>query len=402
MLTILPRHFAIITTDQQQEGFKLEVYLDNNATTRVDDEVLDTMRLIYIYDYGNPNSLHRKGSDAAQHMEDSRRILAKLLGVKSKEIFFTSGATESINWVMRSVARLASEKRNKLIIGAVEHKAVLKTAHDIAKIHNLDIAILPVDEKGVYLLDELEKKLDETVLLVALMSANNEVGTLQPVEEISKLVRSKAPRAFLLVDAVQSFGKSKMDLKAWNPDFLVLSAHKFHGPKGIGLLYAREGRIPFPLITGGEQERGFRAGTQNVPGIVGMARAAELAVKDLEKNIEKMRKFQKLIAEKVETLGGVIITPLNNSLPNTITASFPGILGHHLLNALSLEKIYVSTHSACSSSESTSHVLEAMGIKGKIALGAIRISTSRMTTEEEISFFLETLEKVLKFLGFDR
>ena len=368
----------------------------------MDDEVLEAMNSIYIHDYGNPNSLHRKGNDAAQHLEDARRSLAKLLGVKNKEIFFTSGATESINWVIRSVARLASEKRNKLIVGAVEHKAVLNTARDVAKMHNLNITMLPVDGRGGYLLNELEKNLDESVLLVALMSANNEVGTLQPVEEISELVRSRAPRAFLLVDAVQSFGKSRMDVKAWDPDFLVLSAHKFHGPKGVGLLYAKEGKIPFPLITGGGQEKGLRSGTQNVPGIVGMAKAAELAVKNLEENIEKMRRFQRLIAEKVQTLGGVIITPMDRSLPNTLTVSFPGILGHHLLNALSLEGVYVSTHSACSSSESTSHVLDAMGVKGKIALGAIRISTSRMTTEEEIHFFLEVLEKVLNFLGFDR
>ncbi|HCZ07396.1 MAG: cysteine desulfurase [Thermotogota bacterium] len=372
----------------------MRIYLDNNATTKIDAEALELMVRCYTENYGNPNSLHRMGVEASNLLEDARRTFARLLRVPVESIFFTSSATESINWALRSAVRTRARLGKTLVIGEVEHSAVLNTAKDIAQTHGLTIKMVPVNKRGEYLMDELEKLLDDEVILVALMSANNETGTLQDLTTASRIVKKKSPSALFLVDAVQSFGKAPMDIEKWDPDFLVLSAHKFHGPKGVGVLYVKEDTPLVPMITGGGQERGMRSGTQNVPGIVGAAKAAENAMKLYAEAVERMRTHQHVIAEGVKRLGGVVITPLDNSLPNTVMISFPGIAGQHLVNALSAEGIYVSTHSACGSKKPSSHVLRAMKLDPLIERGAVRISTSRYTEDEEIKRFLEVLEEV--------
>ncbi|MCD6253899.1 MAG: cysteine desulfurase [Thermotogae bacterium] len=373
----------------------MRIYLDNNATTQLDKEVFEVMARCYLEDYGNASSIHSMGVRASEMLEDARRTLGHLLKVPADRLFFTSSATESLNWAIRSAARTQAHLGDTIVVGEIEHSAVLSTVKDVSKLHKLKIRTLPVNKRSEYLMDELEKLLDESVIVVALMSANNETGTLQDLKTAAGLIKEKAPSALFLVDAVQSFGKAPVRIAEWDPDFLALSAHKFHGPKGVGLLYVKEGTPLVPLITGGGQEGGMRSGTQNVPGAVGMAKAAEKALQAYEAAVAKMRKHQRRIADAVKALGGVVITPLDNALPNTLQISFPGIAGQHLVNALSSEEIYVSTHSACGSKKRGSHVLKAMKLDPLIERGAIRISTSRYTTDEEIDRFLEVLERVV-------
>ena len=373
------------------------IYLDNNATTRLDDRVLEVMLPFFTEKYGNPNSPHRMGYEAEKAMEEARETIAKILKVMPREIYFTSCATESINWILRGVAKVLKRSGGKIITTTIEHKAVLNTLKTLGR-EGFKIFYIPVDRKGKIILEKLEEVLDDDVILVSIIAANNEIGTIQPIERIAEIVRSKTS-ALIHVDAVQTVGKMKFDFSKWNVDLASFSAHKLHGPKGVGFAYIKLGVPIVPLLEGGGQERGMRSGTQNVPGIVGLGKAFQLAWEELETSIEKMERFRRMIAEKVQKLGGVIITPLDESISNTLSVSFPGIRGSVLVNALSSEGIFVSTGSACSSREGiSSHVLKALNLDSLIAEGAIRISLSKMNTEDEIKRFLEKLEEIVKYL----
>ena len=373
------------------------IYLDNNATTRLDDRVLEAMLPFFTEKYGNPNSPHRMGYEAEKAMEEAREIISKVLKVMPREIYFTSCATESINWILKGVTKVLKRSGRKIVTTTIEHKAVLNTLKVLER-EGFKVIYVPVDRKGKIILEELEKCLDDDVILVSIIAANNEIGTIQPIERIVEIVRSKTD-ALIHVDAVQTVGKMKFDFSKWNVDLASFSAHKFHGPKGVGFAYVRLGVPIVPLLEGGGQERGMRSGTQNVPGIVGLGKAFQLAWEELDESIDKMENFRRMIAEKVQKLGGVVITPLEDSISNTLSVSFPGIRGSVLVNALSSEGIFVSTGSACASREGiSSHVLKALNLDPLIAEGAIRISLSKMNTEDEIKSFLEKLEEIVKYL----
>ena len=315
------------------------------------------------------------------------------------EIFFTSCATEAINWIHKAVAEVFERRKRTIITTPIEHKAVLETLKYLS-FRGFKVKYVPVDSRGVVKLEELERAIDDDTFLVSVMAANNEVGTVQPIEEIVKVVKKKSREILVHVDAVQTVGKIPFSLDELDVDYASFSAHKFHGPKGVGIAFIKKGAPIRPFIHGGGQEKGLRSGTQNVPGIVGAARAMELAVENLESVIEHMEKLRRKLVEGLKKLGAYIITPLDVSLPNTLSVSFPNLRGSTLQNLLSSHNIFVSTSSACTSrDERLSHVLEAMGIDRKIAQGAIRISLCRYNTEEEVDYFLEKMGEIMSFFG---
>ncbi|MCD6551010.1 cysteine desulfurase family protein [Thermotoga sp.] len=377
----------------------MRVYFDNNATTKVDERVLEEMVTFYREKFGNPNSAHGMGIKANLHLERAREKVAKILGVSPSEIFFTSCATEAINWIHKAVAEVFERRKRTIITTPIEHKAVLETLKYLS-FRGFKVKYVPVDSRGVVKLEELERAIDDDTFLVSVMAANNEVGTVQPIEEIVKVVKKKSREILVHVDAVQTVGKIPFSLDELDVDYASFSAHKFHGPKGVGIAFIKKGAPIRPFIHGGGQEKGLRSGTQNVPGIVGAARAMELAVENLESVIEHMEKLRRKLVEGLKKLGAYIITPLDVSLPNTLSVSFPNLRGSTLQNLLSSHNIFVSTSSACTSrDERLSHVLEAMGIDRKIAQGAIRISLCRYNTEEEVDYFLEKMGEIMSFFG---
>ncbi|PLV60078.1 cysteine desulfurase family protein [Thermotoga sp. KOL6] len=376
----------------------MKVYFDNNATTKMDDRVLEKIVFFYREKFGNPNSAHGMGIEANLHLERARETVAKILGVSPSEIFFTSCATESINWILKTVAETFEKRKRTIITTPIEHKAVLETLKYLST-KGFRIKYIPVDSKGVINLEELERSVDEDTFLVSVMAANNEVGTVQPVEEIVKVVKRKNKDILVHVDAVQTIGKIHFTLERANIDYASFSAHKFHGPKGVGIAYIRKGVPIRPFVHGGGQEKGLRSGTQNVPGIVATAYAMKFAVEELDSAVSHMKRLREKLVMGLKEIGAYIITPLDISLPNTLSVSFPGLKGSTLQNLLSGYNIYVSTSSACTSrDENLSHVLKAMNVDPKIARGAIRISLCKYNTEEEVNYFLEKLREILSFL----
>lgn len=374
------------------------IYLDNNATTVVDDKVLAEMQKMYKELYGNPNSIHQFGNTANRLMEESRHRISDCLNCLPKEVYFTSSATESINWALRS-STLFRGKRSRVVTSAVEHKAVLSTLKDLKNIYDIEIIEVKPGKNGIVAPEKITDAIDENTFMVSLMAVNNVTGAIQPYIEIGKFLEGKD--IFYHIDAVQTIGKISLDFKKTKCNFASFSGHKFHGPKGVGILYAKKETRLRPLITGGGQERGMRSGTQNVPGIVGTALALEEAYRDLQGTVTRLSKYRELISKAIVELGGNINTPLENSICNTINFSIPGIRGEVLVNALSEDSVYIGTSSACSSrSDGGQYVLDNMNLPEILAIGAVRLSMSRKTTEEEIEIFVEKLKKMVDLLKF--
>lgn len=374
------------------------VYLDNAATTRVAPEVLEEM-LPYLNDsYGNPSSFHTFGSSHMDAVERARGQVARLLGAKTEEIFFTSGGTESDNQALRGAVRIDPTRRG-IVTSAVEHPAVLETAKVLEK-EGCSLGIASVNSEGELDLQSLEKLVDQQTAIVSVMAANNETGVIMPLRKIGEIARDEG--ALFHTDAVQMVGKSPIDVHTLGIDMLSLSAHKLHGPKGVGAIYIKKGvHIP-PLITGGHQERGVRSGTYNVPGIAGLGKAAELALTHLTDTVEKERKLRESLEKGVkERCPGAFIVAENaeQRLPGTVTVIFRGIESEAVLTLLDMQGIYASSGSACSTgSKDPSHVLYAMGIDYTLANSALRFSLSRYTTEEEVSRTVTALESVVERL----
>jgi len=370
----------------------VEVYFDNSATTKVAPEVLDEMLPYFSDRYGNPSSLHRVGREAAEAVELARQRVAALINGEPENIVFTSGGTESDNLAIRGCAHLLRKKGRHIITSAIEHPAVLETCRDLER-DGFEVTYLDVDSEGIVSVGDLERALRDDTILVSIMHANNEIGTVQPVADIGRLC-SERGIAFH-TDAVQSVGKVPVDVKAMNIDFLSISGHKIHGPKGVGVLYAGKGLKP--VITGGGHERGRRSGTENVPGIVGIGMACQLARSDLEDNAERMRRLRDRLIDGVTSIE---MTYLNGSrtrrLPNNVNVRFLGIEGEALVLSLSDRGIYASTGSACSSKKlRPSHVLLALGMKEWEAHGSLRLTLSRYSTEEEVDYALENIPDVV-------
>lgn len=362
------------------------IYLDNSATTAALPEVVEVVREALLSIYGNPSSLHGMGLAAERILRQAREEVARLLGAEPGEIYFTSGGTEANNWALRGLAYSLRRRGRHIVTTAVEHASVLETCRLLEK-EGFSVTYLPVDGQGVVRLEALENALQEDTILVSIMSVNNELGTVQPLEEISKIMRAKSS-ALLHVDHIQGYGKIQLDLKKLQIAALSLSAHKLHGPKGVGALYLRRDLHILPLLVGGDQERGLRAGTENVPGIAGFGVAASLTRQSLPASEARMRRLKMLLAERL--LSQIPDTYLNgpppaSGAPHILNVSFLGLKAEVLVHMLEEKGIYVSTGSACHSRRrDISHVLKALGLPRSRIEGAIRISLSRFNTEEEM------------------
>ncbi|MCM1190028.1 MAG: cysteine desulfurase [bacterium] len=376
----------------------MEVYLDNSATTRVFPEVAELMTKIMCEDYGNPSSLHRKGVQAENYLRDAKETLARLLKVNEKEIFFTSGGTESDNMALTGCA-LANGRRGKHIITTrIEHPAVLKTCAYLETL-GYRVTYLPVDRTGRISLEELKRAMSADTILVSIMHTNNEIGALQPIAEAGDLIRRMNPYTLFHVDAVQGFGKARIYPKRMGIDLLSASGHKIHGPKGVGILYVNERVKIQPLIYGGGQQMNLRSGTDNVPGAAGMARAAELLYDHYEEDAARLYRCKKHFMDGVRMIEGVRINGLlpgepdgSGTAPHIVSVSVPGVRSEVLLHTLEEAGIYVSAGSACAARKpQPSATLKAIGLEKPLLESTVRFSFSVYTTEEEIDYTLREL-----------
>lgn len=374
------------------------IYLDNAATTKLDDEVLQEMMPYLRENYGNASSIYKLGRESRKAVEDAREKIAKILNCKPTEIYFTAGGSESDNTAIKGIAKANKEKGNHIITSKIEHPAVLETCKQLEK-EGFEITYVSVDENGIVNLDELKKSIKPTTILITIMFANNEIGTIQPIEEIGKI--AKENNIYFHTDAVQAVGNIEIDVEKLNIDSLSLSGHKFYGPKGIGALYVRTGIKFEKFISGGHQERNKRAGTENVAGIVGMGKAIELAYSSLDEHNKKIKELRDYYVEQVkEKIPYIKINgDIEKRLPGNSNISFSFIEGESLLLNLDLKGICASSGSACTSgSLDPSHVLLAIGLPHEIAHGSLRISIGKYNTKEEIDYLIESLVEIVNRL----
>jgi len=371
--------------------------MDHAATTPVRPEVVEVMLPYFGTDFGNASSVYGWGRRAHQALDQARDTVAELLGAASNEIIFTSGGSEGANLAIKGVAWAYQTKGKHIITSAIEHHAVLDTALWLKK-HGFEVTILPVDEEGFVSPAEVEKALRPDTILVSIMHANNEVGTIQPIAEIGAIVRKHG--AFFHTDAVQTAGVLDLNVEELNVDLLSLSAHKFYGPKGVGTLYVRKGVRLDPLIHGGAQERRRRAGTENVAGIVGLAKAFELAREERVAENARLTKLRDRLIEGLQTIPSSKVNgSLSQRLPNNVNVCFQYIEGESMLLNLDLRGIAASSGSACTSgSLDPSHVLLAMGLTHEIAHGSLRLTLGRDNTESDVDFVLQEIPVIVERL----
>jgi cysteine desulfurase len=372
------------------------IYLDHSATTPVDPQVAELMLKYFLEYYGNPSSVHFYGRQVKKALEEARTQVASFIGANISEIIFTSGGTEADNLAIQGVAKSRANKGKHLITSAVEHHAVLDTFKYLAGI-GYEITILPVDAEGIVSVDDLSKAIRPDTILISIMHANNEVGSIQPIEKIGKLAREKG--ILFHVDAVQSLGKIPINVKKLNIDLLTISSHKIYGPKGVGALYVRKGVRISPLVFGGAQERKMRSGTENAPGIIGFGKACELAKERMEEESKKLTRLRDKLIDGI--LSGIDNVKLNGPrgekrLANNVNVSINFIEGESLLLSLDMVGIAGSSGSACTSgSLDPSHVLLAMGLSHEVAHGSLRLSLGRQNTDADIDFVLQELPKIV-------
>lgn len=377
---------------------KDRIYLDNAATTAVSPEVLEAMMPYFTEVFGNPSSIHGTGREAAKAVDMARKQIAAAIGAQPQEIYFTAGGSESDNWVLKGTAFARKAKGNHIITTAIEHHAVLHTCKWLEK-QGFTVTYLPVDEYGMVNPDDVEKAITDQTILISVMAANNEIGTIQPIREIGAI--AKAHKIPFHTDAVQAIGAIPINVDEMNIDMLSMSGHKFHGPKGIGVLYVRKGIRLDTLIQGGAQERGQRAGTENLAGIVGIGKAIELAAANLEENATRMTALRDKLINGI--LATIPDTRLNGHptkrLPNNCNVSIRYIEGEAMLLRLDLAGIAGSSGSACTSgSLDPSHVLLAIGLPHEIAHGSLRLTLGTDTTEADIDEVLNVLPGIVKDL----
>ena len=378
----------------------MEVYLDNSATTRCLESVADIVRKTMLEDYGNPSSKHLKGVEAERYLKESREIIAKTLKVNEKEIYFTSGGTESNNWALVGAAMANRRRGNRIITTAVEHAAVLQPMLYLQE-QGFDVTFLPVDRYGRIRLEALEEALTEDTILVSVMYVNNEVGAAEPISEVRRLMNAKAPDALLHVDAIQAYGKYRILPKKEGIDLLSVSGHKIHGPKGIGFLYINEKVKIIPQILGGGQQSGMRSGTDNVPGIAGLGVAAARIYENLDENVEHMYQLKEHIAEGLSEIEDIRINgmPFREGAPQILSISVMGVRSEVLLHALEDKGIYISAGSACSSHKrKPSATLSAMGMSKDQIESTVRLSFCEENTMEEADYFLQTMKELVPML----
>lgn len=378
----------------------MEAYLDNSATTRCYEEVKDIVVKTMLEDYGNPSAMHLKGVEAENYVKQAAKEIAKTLKVQEKEIFFTSGGTESDNWAVIGTALANSRQGKHIITTPFEHAAVSAPLAWLEK-QGYEITEIPVDEKGNLLLERLAETIREDTILVSTMYVNNEMGAVVPAEEIGRIIHEKNPKTLYHVDAVQGYGKYRIYPKKMGIDLLAVSGHKIHGPKGAGFLYINEKAKIQPLLLGGGQQKGMRSGTDNVPGIAGLAKSAEIVYKHFDEQTAQMRACKHRLIEGLRELDDVVIhgMPEEEGAPQIVNASFLNVRSEVLLHTLEDRQIYVSAGSACSSHKRAgSPTLTAIGASKAEMESAVRFSFSEFTTLEQIEYTLDTLREVLPML----
>lgn len=379
----------------------MEVYLDNSATTACYGQVGELVYKVMCRDYGNPSSMHKKGVEAEHYIKETKERLAKLLKVKEKEIVFTSGGTESDNLALMGAARANRRRGNHLITSSIEHPAILNTMRHLEEEEGFRVTYLPVDSLGRIKLEALKEALCKETILVSIMYVNNEVGAVQPIEEVARIVKTYNPQILFHTDAVQGFGKYRIYPKRLGIDMLSASGHKIHGPKGVGFLYLNEKVKIHPIVFGGEQQKNIRSGTENVPGIAGLGLAAEMIYQDLDVKVALMRDLKAHFLEGISKLERTTVHgPTDeNSAPHIISVGIAGIRSEVLLHTLEEKGIYVSSGSACSSNHpAVSGVLKGIGASKEYLDATLRFSMSEFTTQEEIDYTLETLYNCVPML----
>lgn len=377
-----------------------KIYLDNAATTKMYEEAFKAMVPFLTNEYGNPSSVHSLGKESKKYLEENRRKVSELLGVKETEIYFTSGATEANNWAIKGGVQANSQRGKHIITTTIEHHAVLHVFEELAK-EGYEVTYLPVDCNGLISIEDLKESLREDTIFVSIMYANNEIGTIQPIKEAYELVKENNSNTLFHTDAVQIIGKEKVDVRKLGVDLLSVSGHKFHGPKGVGFLYIKKGvKIP-NLLLGGAQERKKRPGTENISGIAGLAKALEISLTDVVVKGEKVKALRDYMVSEV--LNKIPYVFLNGDkekrLNGNANLTFQFIEGESMLLALDMYGICASSGSACTSgSLDPSHVLLGIGLPHESAHGSLRLTLSEFTTKEEIDYLLQVLPSIIERL----
>ncbi len=375
----------------------MEIYLDNSATTRPYDDVIDIMTKVYKEDYGNPSSKHYKGVDSEKYVKEAREIIAKSLKALPREILFTSGGTESDNTALIGCAMAGKRRGNHIITTKIEHPAILETTEFLKK-QGFEVTYLNVDKQGVVDIEQLKNSLTHETIIVSVMHTNNEIGSVQPLEEIGKIIKAFDKDILFHVDAVQGYGKYNIVPKKANIDLMSVSGHKIHGPKGIGFLYIKEGTKMLPYIMGGGQQSGMRSGTENVPAIAGMAQAVKNIYDNLEEDKLRMYELRDQVIEGVSSIEGVQINgmPGRLSAPHIISISVKNVRAEVLLHSLEEKNIYVSSGSACASNKNTvSDTLRAIGLDKEFLDSTIRVSLSVFNTKEDVEALVDALKEII-------
>lgn len=376
----------------------MQAYLDNAATTRAADAVVETVVKVMQEDFGNPSSKHMKGVEAENYIREAGRIIAKTLKCEEKELLYTSGGTESNNMAIMGAAYANKRKGNHVIVSSIEHASVKEPFRFLSE-QGCRVTYLPVNDKGVTDVEKLKQALDEETILVSVMFVNNEIGTIQPVEEIGKIIKDYDPSIIYHVDAIQGYGKLRIIPKKCNIDLLSVSGHKIHGPKGTGLLYIKDKTKIKPLILGGGQQKAMRSGTENVPGIAGLAKAVELIYDSrFDERVDRMYEQREYFINRLKQIEGVTVNGFEdrNAAPHVVSASFSNVRSEVLLHALEEKNIYVSSGSACSSNHpGLSSTLKAIGLADELMDSTLRFSFCFDTTREELDYTIESLEALL-------
>ena len=378
----------------------MEIYLDNSATTAVHPDVVKLMSKIMLEDYGNPSSKHNKGVQAERYLNEAGETLASILKCDKKELLYTSGGTESDNMALIGTALANKRRGNHIITTMIEHPAILETTVFLEK-NGFEITYLPVDATGRVSLEALKEALKPETILVSIMYANNEVSIVEPIAEAAAMVKEYNPEIIFHTDAVQAFGKYRIIPKRENIDLMSVSAHKLHGPKGVGFLYIKDKTKINPIIFGGGQQKGMRSGTENVPGIAGMALAAKLCYENFDEKIERLYELKEYFTDKVLEIPGTVFNGRrgHEGTPHVISISFENVRSEVLLHALEDKGIYVSSGSACSSNKpALSGTLKAIGVKNNLLDSTIRFSLCTENTKEELDEVIIALNELVPML----
>lgn len=378
----------------------MEVYLDNSATTPAYPEVAKLVAEIMCTDFGNPSSMHMKGVDAEKRIKDAKDIIAKSLKCDAKDILFTSGGTESDNMALIGVAEANSRRGKHIITTMIEHHAILETTEHL-KDMGYEVTYLPVDEKGVIRLSDLEAAIRPDTILVSIMHTNNEIGSVMPIAEAGELIKRINPNIIFHTDAVQGYGKAKIYPKKSHIDLLSVSAHKIHGPKGVGFLYIGDKVKINPIIFGGGQQKGMRSGTENVPGIAGMALAANMCYKTLDADMDRLYTLKEFFISEATKIEGITVNAPQGreSAPHIISLSISGVRAEVMLHALEDRGIYVSSGSACATNRpALSSTLQAIGLDKNLLDSTLRFSMSVHTTKEELEYTLKCMGEIIPML----